>query len=478
MMPLNSSWRYIAMSNYRSKAIEDLSRAENELTALVDELAKTASRSTAKKIIVNAKNIAGKAISGMPTSEAYLAPLKKKITPILNTLAGLEEGIKSDDMDRSTFKQVVNNLKSKFIPQFREALDGVLKKARATNTRFNEDGLLQEDSTILEELEKVVNDFKRLVKMLSSAKDGQFDASQMLVLLGNRADLALATYGSLPEGKDLDNAADALAKLAELTQNIIDKVKRTSSVPLDMLRKITGHLTDLERDIAAINKKVMNNLLSYDDKPRKPLNYKVPKTAAAKPQVKKDNEDGPRSPDAFLKERIADVKSELANMPKSLKGPYDFIRAPVVAIFDSHDDIARRDRPVGSGTVTHNFSKQKLLDQFGIKYIQIEDYLVLKNQTLLAVDKPKLEQFARTQLGKRAGSNLKDDVLVEFARQMLDMVNDRSSQHYVMVSREFTANPRNTNMILFWVMPSRILNTLIARGWNKLSSWSLPFDID
>lgn len=462
------------MSSYRSKAIEDLSQAEAELTTLIADLVKTSSRPTAKKIIANARNVAGKALMGVPTSEAYLAPVKKSLTPILNTLAGLEEGIKSGDLERAAFKQVCKNLQTKFIPQFRTTLDAVVKKSRAANARFNADGLLQEDSVILEELEKVITDFKRLVKMLSAAKDGQFDASQIAVLLGNRADLALATYGSLPEGKDLDNAASALAGLAETTQKMIDKAKRSSALPKELLRLISGHVSDLERDLAAINKKVMNNILTYESTPRKPLKYKVPKAAAAPRQG--NEEDGPRSPDRFLKEQIADVKSELGNMPKRLKGPYDFIRSPVVAIFDSHDDIARRDRPVGGGTVTHNFSKQKLLDQFGIKYIQIEDYLVLQNQVLLAVDKPQLEKMARAQMGKRSSTTIKDEVLVEFARQMLEMVNDRSSQHYVMVSREFTANPRNTNMILFWVMPSRILDTLIARGWNKLSSWSLPFD--
>jgi hypothetical protein len=456
------------MPTYRSKSLTSMLEVEKELKALIGSLKTIKSKKTAHKTILSAKNIVGKAMLEMPSSEQYLAPVKKSLVPILNTLGGLADGLQDDSIDLKDFQRTVKNLNDRFIPKFRDEIDRVVKKVGAESKRYNKDGVLHTDESILEELRKVASEVQRIYRTVSSSSADKLNMQQLSTMLQVRGELAATTYEALPSGKDLDLVALTLVSLSDLCYKSAGKVLTRGKIPSDLASGLAEAHKSLTSNIATIHKKVINSILTYDDeRKRKPISSKSKEVEKDLPLT--------RSSEEHLKEKITDIKGKKADLPKRIKSDYEFIRSPVVAIFDSHDDIAKRDRPEGPGTVKQNFSKQRLLDQFGIKYVMLEDYVILQNQVLLAVDREFIEKLARAHMGRRKKA-IDNKMLLEYAKQILDMVNSRSSENYVMVSPTFTANPRNTNILLFWVMPSRILSPLIQKGWNKMAEWSLPFD--
>lgn len=63
----------------------------------------------------------------------------------------------------------------------------------------------------------------------------------------------------------------------------------------------------------------------------------------------------------------------------------------------------------------------------------------------------------------------------DFASQLLDVLNDQSHIKYELVVKTAIRNPRNPNITLFWIMPSRILlNLSKGAGWGRVKNWGFP----
>lgn len=457
------------MPTIGNKTLSNLVSVEKELQTIANGLQTQTSMKAARKQLETAKNIAGAAISNLPaTGDSTFSQLKKSLIAIMNTLGGLHDGL-AEGISRTDFKNAVGKLKTRFIPKFRDDLDKIVKKAGEDSGKLNEHGVLQSDNAIYEDLNRVLVETKKLARQLDSAFTRE-DNTGLDTALTNRLELVHSVYGALPKGKDLDEVATTLEALS-VTINSIKKDLQTKGTLKkgSHLLELGSANRDLEKDMAMIQRKMRNNIFTFDEERRKPL-----------AKVKEDKYQKPisRSPDQFLKEKITNIKSERSRLPKRLSGPYGIFRTPVVAIFDSHDDIAKRDRVDGPGTVKKNFGKEALLDQFGVKYVMLEDYLILQEQRLLAIDRKAVDS-ALSQMKRSSGRAAKRkgaDPYLEYAEQVVQMLNERGSQTFEMVSRDYTANPRNSDMLLFWVMPSRILDSLVRRGWNKLRRWSLPFD--
>lgn len=459
-----------------SKVLQDLTSVEKELLGLVSNLQAQTSQKAATRSINDAKNIVGKSLQRLPSGDASISPVRKSLTVVLNTLSGLQDGL-AEGISRSDFKNAVGKLKTRFIPQFRESLDDLSKKVKSSLSRLSDSGLLQSGEVIVDDLNKVVSDLKRLQKMLHAAESkGDGVVSQLGIAIRNRIDLVVSTYGMLPSGEQLDIAADLLAVISGSLNTLAENATQ-EKLSKQALRNLDARIVALQTAITNIDKLVRNDVLVFSDTKRQNIESRLKrKIKGNEPISEKDDSHLSRSPDEHLKDKITKIKSAKASLPKSISGPYSLIRSPVVAIFDQHDG-GRKDRPMGTGTVNRNFNKNALLDQFGIKYVMLDDYVILQDQVMLAVDRKAVEAAVREMSGrKRSKKKAKDDTFVQYATQVIDMLNERGSQHFGLVSRVYTANPRNANMLLFWVMPQRVLDALIRRGWNKLTQWNLPFD--
>lgn len=456
------------MPTIGNKTLTDLVSVEKELQAITQSLQSQTSMKAAKKQLETAKNLVGTALLNLPaTGDSTFSQLKKSLVAIVNTLSGLHDGL-AEGISRTDFKNAVGKLKTRFIPKFRENLDSIIKKAGQDSGKLNANGVLQSDDAIYDDLNRVLVESKKFARQLGSAITRQ-DNGGLDSAISNRLELIHSVYGSLPKGKDLDNAAQALEQLSVNIKQIKKGLETKGSVSKTVTSRIEQINGELEKDMAAIQRKMRNNIFTFGEERRKPL-AKTAETKAPSPIA--------RSPEQFLKDTIADIKSERSKLPKRLSGPYGIFRSPVVAIFDSHDDIAKRDRAEGPGTIKKNFGKEALLEQFGVKYVMVEDYLILQDQRLLAIDRKAVDSaLAKMKRSSGRASKRKGaDPYLDYAEQVVRLLNERGSQTFDMVSRDYTANPRNSDMLLFWVMPSRILDALVRRGWNKLSQWSLPFD--
>lgn len=208
-----------------------------------------------------------------------------------------------------------------------------------------------------------------------------------------------------------------------------------------------------------------------------------------------------------LKERIAHVESLKTQMPLAIKGAYQVMRFPLVPIFDS--SILSGKKPTGRSDLVRNFSGSRVLDSLGIRYIMVQDYLILEEQLVLAVNLKDYQEFQSDQdeeqsaahkanLGryknkvgelKRRGLD-KDDIPahverpkkgktqvspLDFAKSILDALNEKAPSKYMLVTQQFVPNPRNTSILFFWIMPRKTLSSLISKNWSKVKNWGFPW---
>lgn len=463
------------MPSQGTKALVGLTNIEAHLVGLVKELQTQKKPSLARAALEKASNEVGAGLQSLPTSEPGFTPVRKSLTVVLNTLSGLHNGL-SDGMSRKDFMSALANLNTRFIPKFRETVDALSKKLDVQSSRLDEKGLMQSESAIYDELVKVSNDLKRLIRILDTAdkRNESGAGSQINTATRTRLDLVSATYGMLPTGERVDEAADVLIQIAGSLATISEFAKNNDKVSKKGLKNLEDRTKLLDKATANFRRAAVNHLITLGNDVRPSIASQLKRRLEGVDKPEGVKAELVRSPDQHLRERITEIKSTKADLPKNMKGPYTLLRAPVVAIFDSHDSN-KRDRPIGSGTVSHNFTKSALLEQYGIKYVMVEDYLILQDQMLLAVDRKSVEQAVKA-MNSRRRKGAKADEFVDYAHGVIDILNERGSQKYDLVTKEYNANPRNANMLLFWVMPSRVLDALISRGWNKLSTWNLPFD--
>lgn len=451
------------MQPYRKGAHDSVTELEAKLVKFVEDAKRLKSQKAVAKLLSEILADIKEVMPKLSVGDASLTPVRKSIVPILNTVSSLHSGVESGDLARSEFTHAVGNLHKRFLPLFRQQLDKLTKKLDTEDTIDRSEGV-----HIVTGATGVYNSLYRLARSIQSDRFRQTDPAQAVATLKSNLSGIQTLLNTIPPSKDLDNLVDSLKACWSATNTILATVQRGAKVR--DLDKVNTALVGLQRDTKEVNRLVVNNILTVGEGKRTdnlPDKAKAVKEAAP---LRRDK-------DQFVKDQISEVKAGKAQLPKRIPGPFSIkFRAPTVAIFDSHDNIAKKDRPMGPGTVSHNFSKHSLLDQFGIKYITLDDYLIVENQMMLMIDKPYFKKYVTENTTGRSKPKTGDKELVAYARSILEMLNERSSQSLVMVSQQFIANPRNTDYVMFWVMPSRVLDALIKRGWNKLSSWNLPFD--
>lgn len=175
---------------------------------------------------------------------------------------------------------------------------------------------------------------------------------------------------------------------------------------------------------------------------------KVSEKADGKPWEQTDEE---------ISQRLESVQSKYEELPRTLKQEYQFMRMPIVPLFKN----------LGVST-KQNF------DKLGIPNINIQGYSILENQILLGISRKSVDAL-------NVGKKKKDEksTPADFAKTVLEVVNERTNAKYVLVSDKFQTNPKNADILLFWVMPTRLLSALIKSaglGSSEVKEWGLPFN--
>ena len=136
-----------------------------------------------------------------------------------------------------------------------------------------------------------------------------------------------------------------------------------------------------------------------------------------------------------------------AALPVRIQGGFKMVRVPIVPIFPN---------PA--------MAKSETLNRLGLKFVMFEGICILQDQILLNVSK------------KRTGGSKEDPLAL--AHSVVDLLNDRGSVKYEIVSDTPNANPRNTDLLMFWILPrqrmSGLMKILGASKSPAVVKWGLP----
>lgn len=278
--------------------------------------------------------------------------------------------------------------------------------------------------------------------------------------------------------------------------------------------------------------------------------------------------------EANLKARLEHVASLKTKLPLKLKGSFQLLKFPVVPIFNS--SILSGRKPTGRSSLVRNFSNPRLLQSLGISHILVQDYLILEDQFVLAINmqdvselqkdaviqdaverKLSLQKFKRDEVERektsirlqhsrdaaealkakeaKVASEQRKQLLafkranpgspipknlqpkqpkqedlskqvframvetkkigetgmvntpskpknkhsvvrpVDYAKSVLEALNEKAPSKYTLVTDQVLVNPRNADILFFWVIPRKTLTALISKGWSKVVQWGFPW---
>jgi hypothetical protein len=143
---------------------------------------------------------------------------------------------------------------------------------------------------------------------------------------------------------------------------------------------------------------------------------------------------------------LESVKDARKKLPIKLSQPFQMVKVPIIPIFGNYQ-----------------LNNAETFKKLGIQFIPLEGYGMLMDQMLLAVSK---------KVAARAGVNP-----IDIATEAIQLLNDKGNIDYSVVTDRSVTNPRNTDIQLFWVLPSDKVTKLIGLSGRKGLGvkWGLPF---
>jgi hypothetical protein len=202
------------------------------------------------------------------------------------------------------------------------------------------------------------------------------------------------------------------------------------------------------------------------------------------PEPESDGDKRAKSVDAYYTRETASANKHLAQlnthreqMPVSLKihgnenHPFTMVKMPIVPLFDRW-------------TVT----QEHVLKRLNIPHIPLAGYMIFEDQLLLIVSKSSAFKAGKVVQKKTADGSLAPKRMLDFSREaqkvvdyanvILDIINERSTHGtFSMVSDKFVSNPRNQDLVCFWIMGTQKLSALIraAGATSKVKTWGFPW---
>lgn len=155
------------------------------------------------------------------------------------------------------------------------------------------------------------------------------------------------------------------------------------------------------------------------------------------------------------------------SLPVRLDGAFKIVRVPIAPLFP-HMELM----------------KAETLKRLGFKFVMIEGIVILLDQILLNVSKKRAlnaEYAAPTPKGKKQKGPVQGTPLA-LAHSILAVLNERGETKYELVSDTPQANPRNTDLMMFWIVPRQRMAALMkimgASRQAAIVKWGLPLPSD
>jgi hypothetical protein len=181
------------------------------------------------------------------------------------------------------------------------------------------------------------------------------------------------------------------------------------------------------------------------------------------------------------------IKAEGHKLPTKLRGGYGLARLPIIPMFENPMAVT-----------------SKGLKSVAIRHSDIGGYPVLEDQYILLVSKKEmrglktvgvkskksitLDKSSATKgpvkakmvaLPSNAKIELNNRPLVDYARSIVQILNDHTQIKFVLASERFVLSPRNADHVCFWIMPAQKLSALgRVTSHTKVQSWDFPFSIE
>lgn len=166
--------------------------------------------------------------------------------------------------------------------------------------------------------------------------------------------------------------------------------------------------------------------------------------------------------DSALIATLERMQASKARMPLKLRSEYSIFKFPVIPIFNSDNTKARSTNPMSISPSQKNY--YHALAKLGLQVTKLQDYVILEEQLLLAFNRKSLRVTSKQQLKP-----------IDYARMILKVINEKSPTPYVLVSDTFLPSVRNSDIIMFWILPGSLLSAMISKGWSKLKEWGFAF---
>ena len=145
-------------------------------------------------------------------------------------------------------------------------------------------------------------------------------------------------------------------------------------------------------------------------------------------------------------EQFAKMREAIKDLPPRINTAFKVVKAPLIPIFSNY-----------------NLNNRATFEKLGLSHISVEGYAILLDQTLLAIDSRVAERHDMTPL--------------KFAESVIATINEQSSHNVTLVTEHSNLNPRNKDIVFFWILPTPKVTKLSSMAGRTANSirWGFPF---
>jgi hypothetical protein len=161
-----------------------------------------------------------------------------------------------------------------------------------------------------------------------------------------------------------------------------------------------------------------------------------------------------------LKAKFAAFDLQAKDSPSSMQGKaFGLAILPVIPLYDDF-----------------SITQSENLARLGIQHTLFEGYAIFEKQKILYFSAKKVKELNR--------ENKDQQTNIEFAQDLVDLINSRNSVKYSIASDITKISHKNNDIVLVWLLPQTVLNALlnkqISSGGKRgrsgnLRDWSFPF---
>ena len=191
----------------------------------------------------------------------------------------------------------------------------------------------------------------------------------------------------------------------------------------------------------------------------------------------KGNSESPDMTKESIRKYFADLKTVRAGIPITAgKSGFTILRLPVAPVFQAVDSFAGSPSQGAGKGDRRQPNPAFALKSAGIKVIPVEEYVIIADQLMLAISKTELPPRPGAALVKKVRATVVPLMTpLEYAKYILAVIAENTGNRYELVNPVPVNNPRNKDMLFFWIMPANSLSYIVRKGFPNIHQWGLPF---